>query len=316
MANLTGYNYGKELAQLDPRNWNYGGYTGIISEILQENGQWLDYTPCNEWQSSPYLKTMACVSFSILNTCEIIIKRKWNLSDNFSDRFLAKASGTTIYGNSFSTVLNKFHEKGVPHETEYPWDKEQVKTWEEYYKDLNDSLYAMALSFKNNYTVNYEFIYDSNPDVICEALKSSPLVVCLHAWGTKDENSIYPKTEDEPNHACVLIGYEYGKFWYIYDSFDAYVKKVAWDYIMPVKVKLNIQKTSEIKDQIMNLPNDTLVQEVEKSGTVGLILDGKKIVDDPIKVLLTYLVRTQGKALTKEQWDSFPTINIDKKPIN
>jgi len=49
----------------------------------------------DEVQFSRYADAMACVSFSATNRIEIQIKNLSLQSFNFSDRFLAKLSGTT-----------------------------------------------------------------------------------------------------------------------------------------------------------------------------------------------------------------------------
>jgi hypothetical protein len=70
----------------------------------------------------------------------------------------------------------------------------------------------------------------------------------------------------------------------------------------------------------MTIKNNTLVQLVQGGGNFGLFLDNKIIIDDIAKVLAVWEVRNNGntggmtKALTLEEWDKYPKINL--KGIN
>ena len=72
----------------------------------------------------------------------------------------------------------------------------------------------------------------------------------------------------------------------------------------------------------MVLEENTMYQETEKTGAFGLYVQGKFVVDDSAKMLLTLLTRTQGdilgkfKVLNKEQWDSLDKYDLSLNKIN
>src|SRR3990167_7048548 len=77
----------------------------IPYEVRLPSGNWDAFLPSGEWQRSQpdpvkgYIDTMACVSFSALNSIETQIRFLTGQSINYSDRFTAKMSGTTPQGN-------------------------------------------------------------------------------------------------------------------------------------------------------------------------------------------------------------------------
>ena len=60
-------------------------------------------------------------------------------------------------------------------------------------------------------------------------LKSSPLGVSVNAWHKAGDLYVKEKGSRD-NHWTLLFGYEDGKFWKIYDSYEDNIKHLAWDY--------------------------------------------------------------------------------------
>jgi hypothetical protein len=319
-------NFGLLLEEkINPKHWRFGGYTGIVDDVVVDN--WLLYLPDEEDQRK-LIDSMGCVSFATNNALEtIFIQRivdglmnkddlKWltdngyivNGIPNFSDRYLAKMSGTTTSGNYFYVVGDTLREYGAIPETLWPF--EGNFTWGDYYADIDVELIELGKEFAKRFPINYEFLNNSD---IPEAIKYSPLVVGVYAWPTP-VNGKYPRGTRNANHAV-----EGARVTTIYDTYNPYIKELEdnYNYGAVVKYHVNFNK----KETMIDIKNNTLVQEVEKSGQFGLALDGKIIIDDNAKVILTYLMRNSGDikdktmALNKAQWDEFPKINLKRESI-
>lgn len=86
------------------KDYIFGAVTALVPEQLRSDGDWGAFLGVYEPQSFPWGDTLACVSYSALNCVEIIAKYRTEKDYNFSDRFLAKVSGTTRSGNYLEKV--------------------------------------------------------------------------------------------------------------------------------------------------------------------------------------------------------------------
>ena len=239
-------NFGLILAPRKPKDYIFGGQTKIAGKILQADGQWLDYLPIGEKQHSVYFDTMACVTFSALNVLEILIKRKYGIDVNFSDRFTAKMSGTTKDGNWLYKVGDSIRKDGWVDEIEYPYPREQrtpIFVWEYYYQDISQILKDIGLLNLKDTLVQYEWVDEGD---LKKALKESPIQVTVRAWYDTDGNLVYENNIENQNHAVVLVGYKDEDYWLIFDSYDVngdYIKKLEWNYNFGNNgIKYNITK--------------------------------------------------------------------------
>jgi len=321
------------------RDWRFGGITGIKSDVRQPDGDWTEYLPFLEIQRSKYFDSMSCVTYSALNCLETLlgylqmnsdISRKrmnWLKSESYlrngrydtSDRWIAIASGTTKKGNTFARVAEAIRKYNLVSETEFGWDKDVVKKFEDYMSISplkKKALGEKASEWGDRFKVNWEWITPTE-DNLREALRYAPLQVCGYAWN-KPVKGIYERTGHKANHAFML--YKADDYFYAYDHYTKDKKKLALDYKFTAALKYNIE---EIKDMpLVTIPDNTLVQEVEESGQIGLVLDNKIIVDEVDGLLATFIMRNDGKletktmALKKEVWDSFQKINLKKELLS
>ena len=283
------------------KDWKFLGYTGIDDKILRPDGQWDKYLPEFETQKQNNFDTYACVTYATLNCVETILLRKWGRTENYSDRFLATVSGTVCNrGNHMARVANALINHGCCKEDVYPFSAD-IDTCSDYYAIIPEKVKKLALPFKNQYDFRWEWV-ENTPETMKEALKYSPLTVVVHGG----------------KHLVELYGYVDGRYWKCYDHYERKYKTFLWDYAFGriMKFSLNQKLMPSIE-----IDNDTLVQEVEESGTPGLVLDNKIIVDDPALLLITWIMRNGGilqgktKSLTKAEWSSFDKINLTKELI-
>ena len=115
----------------------------------------------------------ACVSYSTVHVIESFIKQTLGLDIQFSERFLAKMSGTTLAGNTFENVFNTLRQYGLCLDTD--WPEPTQFTWEEYYAPIPPEVIAKGQEL-------FKYV-DIGPwkqidlDNLAEALKDAPLVM-------------------------------------------------------------------------------------------------------------------------------------------
>lgn len=142
-------------------------------EVLNPSGDWTPYLPSPENQSTHIVDTMACVTFSCLNVIETQIKFLTGKEVNFSDRFIAKLSGTTQQGNTVQNVLDTIRKYGLVLEEEWPTDLDF--DWNQYYADVPDEVINKARKID----LAYEFHYP--PQDWLRELKHLPLEMIIES---------------------------------------------------------------------------------------------------------------------------------------
>ncbi|MBI4029169.1 MAG: hypothetical protein HY376_02285, partial [Candidatus Blackburnbacteria bacterium] len=111
-------NYGLIESIPSPTDLLLGEQSPDVLSPARDFGQFL---PVVEYQKRNF-ETSACVTFSGLNSIETLLKVKYRLDFNFSDRFTAKMSKTIPgWGNTFVRVANSVRHDGVVDETFLPW---------------------------------------------------------------------------------------------------------------------------------------------------------------------------------------------------
>lgn len=169
---------------------------GIIPyEVVLESGDWRPYLPTGELQKMN-TDSMACVSFSNNNLAEISLKQQ-GFEYNFSDRALAKLSGTTGAGNSMARVFNTAVNEGRILESD--WPTPQGFTWNEFYKPVPLEVRQKAIFFDEQ-----SQILAPKLETLKYHLKQSPIQIGIPS--------------PIPNHAVVLVHIE-GTTAFYFDSF-------------------------------------------------------------------------------------------------
>jgi hypothetical protein len=255
----------------------FGGETKIGNEIVKPDGQWIDYVGEKEWQWKKFVKdgvtymveTMSCPDFGTLNANEILHKFLYNEEINLSDRCLSIESGTTKQGNNPQNSAEALRKLGCCYEKDLPFDETCI-TWEAFHspKPLTDDLKNKAESLLDRYEFLHEWVDTKNKQNLIDSLKRSPLGISVKAW--KMRNGLYYKEAGETdNHWCVLIGYELNKCWYVFDSYDSFIKKLEWDYDFQWAKRYFLKK--KVTDEELAIPNP----EENNMKCYQNIIDGK-----------------------------------------
>lgn len=203
-------------------------YEFLGGSVLNPKGDWTPYLPKKEMQASRF-ETYACVSFTVLNCIEILIRRQFGEEINLSDRFLAVASETKG-GNTPRKVCNTLRKMGVCREEEYPYPD----TYEEFFRDIPKDIKDKAKRFKKTYKVTYWTVKQKD---IKKALQSSPLLVSVPAWYQRD-GVFYRPDGVKDNHATTLIQENT-----VFDTYDQALKTIDLEHTVIKAFKIEKRKS-------------------------------------------------------------------------
>lgn len=197
----------------------------IRYEVLNPSGDWTAYAPTRERQSFSWGDTMACVSFSALNCVETQIKFLTGNEINLSDRFLAKASGTTPDGNYLWKVADTLRKRGCPLEALYP-STGDFSSWNEYYIEIAENIFLEALKTLAVYDIAYEFIPLTREDLI-KHIKHAPIQIVV------------------PGHAICSLLSENDIITYL-DTYDPFIKQTPFSNLRSAcKIVVTIKMLTE-----------------------------------------------------------------------
>ena len=203
---------------------------------LQSDANWSGFLPDIEQQQLNGVETYACVTFTTLSIVEILERRIYGATSNWSDRFLSAISGTKEkQGNTPANVAEILRKQGVVPEKDYPFD---VNTYEKFYAPVPSNLKTLAIAFIAEYSFGYEHV-PSDYDAMMEALTYSPLAFSAYAW-VKDSDGLYYRPQGmTDNHLTICYGYVRNNYWLIWDSYisdGTPFKKVKWNSL-PMQCK-------------------------------------------------------------------------------
>lgn len=280
----------KEAPDLDPRLWRFGSLSGLSKNPLRPDRDWSQFLPVIEYQNLGGFDRLACVTYSALNCLETLHKAKTGEELNRSDRFTAKLSGTTRYGNDFESVAKSISKTdGTVPEDAWP---DVLTSWEDYYADVPEAIKEIGQKFLERWKVSYEYV-PTDPDSLWEALQCAPIQVCLYAYGPT-ENGLVQRVETKANHAVMLMRAEYGKWWEVFDHYSWKTRKLAWDTRFWGATRYDIEPTSQ-ENPMYQFKPDTMYFVTEGKGEEFALLAGLLRHDDPNKLARQVAYRNGGK---------------------
>lgn len=254
-------NTGLLIRAPQPTDWVAGKETGIVLTARNPKLDWSNWLPIPERQRGRGIETMACATYSALNSIETQIR--WmmaagmvsptmiekmqklgyfdaNCNLNFSDRFTAKMSGTTKQGNYLTAVWDSIRNHGLVPEEDWPSDVDNLR-WEEYYKEIPQAVKDKAQKFREIFETKYEFVYSGSgkaTDEIREHITQAPLQLASPVCSPWNTTAVIQScTANIPQHATQIFGYQNEQIVQIYDTYDPFSKKLAWNYPMPYILK-------------------------------------------------------------------------------
>src|SRR3990167_83822 len=195
-------------------------------EIRNPSGDWTSFLPPGEWQTNHTVDSLACVTFSALNSIETQYKFLTGQDRNFSDRFTAKMSGTTNQGNYLFKVADSVRKDGLVDEV--VWPTADNFNWDSYYIFPPIEVLNKGREFLNDWEVSYEFI-DFSRDSLIYHLKHAPLQTTI------------------PGHA-VLTFWSTQQVTRFFDSYEPWIKERTESFGSALKIVLT-SKTKVMTEQ-------------------------------------------------------------------
>ena len=170
---------------------------------------WTKYSIIGEKQANMFVfDTMACTTFSFLNSIEMQLKRLQEIGElsdlhikflksngyynennevDFSDKFTAITSGTMRNGNTFQNVGNAARNIGLIPNSLLPFGNE--KKWEDWHNpsQISQFMRNLAEEFKKYFEITYEHVFltdngtiNSGQRILAQnALAASPLQIAI-----------------------------------------------------------------------------------------------------------------------------------------
>jgi hypothetical protein len=247
--------------EFNPMDFVFGANTKLSEEVINPGGQWLDYLPEKEYQKKNGVETMSCPDFGSCNQIETLEIFKYKNPNNYSDRFVSINSGTTTQGNNPNNSCEAIRKFGMIPETLLPFD-ESINSWQEFHspKPVPDSLSKEGTKWLENNEYHHEWVWTGGGYVtvgqklayLMKSLEFSPIGISVVAW--KYRNGRYWKNSGEnDNHWCVLVGYKKDVCWYVFDTYDGFVKELEWVYDFGFAKRIELKKKLN-EEEKPNLP--------------------------------------------------------------
>lgn len=226
-------NLGIKIRKPKKQDFRFGALSEDAIE-LNPSGDWTDYLPDKELQHFDWGDTLGCVTWSALNSLETLLKFKYGIDINMSDRFTAKMSGTTKNGNYLTKVGDSLRHDGFVLEENYP---SEATSWDDFYKEISEEIIQGGKDNLKRFEIFYEWV---SPFRLEEALKVAPIQIVVHAW-ERPVDGIYQRTDKGLNHAVLLYN-STPDYWEIYDHYDNTHKKLAKDFKIGYAFRYSINK--------------------------------------------------------------------------
>lgn len=248
---------------------------------IRPDGQWDEFLPVYECQERGRFDSMNCSNYGTLNCFETLYKCLSGEELNWSERYTGVMTGTTRRGNDPHKVAEVIRKEcGLIPESELPFS-ENIDAWHEYYfpNPMTGKFLDMGRSFLQSFALGHEWVFTggsvkSKQRLLVEALKFSPIGVSVRAWNFNDSTGLYFKKDGESDtHWCMLYGYEYGKFWKVYDHYNQSFKHLEWNYDFDRAKRYFIEKITpeqQHKVGLLTQLRDLLIQLLIKIAPASL----------------------------------------------
>lgn len=232
---------------IDSTHYVLGAVQSLAKDIIQSDGQWDSYLPVTEEQNKNGLETYSCTSFNTLNCIEILFKKIYDESDNFSDRFTSIEADIFPPGQDPHIVAQSIRNDGIIPEEMLPFSPDIVSL-DEYHSFFghseNDCL-IQAKKYVDSYETGHEWVYTNPQDkkirteLIKQALQYSPVGASVTAW--HEENGVYVDGGQPNCHWTCIYGYN-DMGWKCFDSYSPFLKIISFDHNIEYAKRYSLTK--------------------------------------------------------------------------
>lgn len=232
MDNLNSKNYGLLLEPLQPEDYVFGSAQSLSNKFkartkLRPDSDWRPWLPVEEPQA-PIYETNACASFGTNNALEILLRFQYDRTSDFSDRDVAKGSGTDPFaGNSPKRVADFIRTNWALFEQE--WPANAAKNVFEFYADVPLELRQLAKGRGAEWDFGYEYVNTGSAN-IREALKYSPLGMSVPAWTADQDGKYFRPSGMNDNHWVAAVAINTLGEIVVFDTYAPYIKTMRADF--------------------------------------------------------------------------------------
>lgn len=224
------------------------GGSPIPVKILQPFGNWNDSLPDGEKQFVSKFDTYNCTSFNTLNQIEQYLRKAFNDSTNYSDRWVGIIAGTDPKkgGNDPHVVYEAIRKYGLIPENMLPFS-DDIQNVEEYYSFKGadqKACYDAGKKWLDKYDFKHEWVFQPDQPIdekinnMKVSLKYSPLGIAVYAWAM-DERGVYISL-GSPNHWTSVFGYE--DLIDVFDSYEPFKKFVDQNILFCKRISIELKK--------------------------------------------------------------------------
>ena len=206
---------------------------------------------------------------------------------NFSDRFIAKVSGTTRVGNYLVAVWDAIRKYGLIPESDWTFNPAQrtpAFDWDDYYAPIPQALLDKGKKFLDLFDVKYEWLLAGGqvtPKFMKEWLKGGPIQIAsatCPGWSTGN----VPACSLATNHATMIYGVD-DTGYKLFDHYAPFQKTLALDYKIPYAMRAVVSVKSSIPPAVYDPAYGKkfvgkMLLAVEDLGSLWYVLpDGKRV---------------------------------------
>lgn len=268
-------NHGKNFGLIDEER--LGSLTSLyvdiskLPKIIDGANGWMFYSSEREIQKTRFIDLMDCTIESALNIYHIFMDLLggWLLptgspifpTNNLSQRFNAKMSGTSPSGNTTTAADNSIMNDGVCDESY--WHRTADMDWNTYYASIPSTIKIQAKKSLKNW-VYKTYLISPDHQTMMMALDKGLLAATGYAWA-KNEKGLYDDFGYQPNHRFVVAGYVKGVKWIVRDSYPTdflidensteqeFVKELDWNFNFGEVRLITISPTSDTQNSFLAL---------------------------------------------------------------
>lgn len=230
--------FGLILPKIETREDGAEHILGASDPIINSVGDFTQFLPPPEPQSKRGVETQSCADFGTNNALETLIKFKFGLDVNFSDRALAIAADTDpnrgTSPHKVAETIRLFF--GEVNEDVLPFS-DDITSVAQFFspKPLPQNILNLGKEFLKTYSLRHRWAYNGgSPEaknlILKNALKVGTVCVSVYAWVFDNDKKVYVKPVGATdNHWVQLIRYD-GDNPVIFDSYDGFIKTLDKNY--------------------------------------------------------------------------------------
>jgi len=243
--------YGFQKPHIDETHYkSFGGFISLPAIVIQPDGNWRPFLPKYERQFGTGWDSYGCTVFGTLNCLETLLKHKFNMGYDFSERYIYNLAEVEPPGHDPHDIAEKIRKEGVIEQELLPF----VDSYDEFRKPrpMTKDLIDKGHLWLAKYNFKHEWLYDEDlkdlskrHQLIRENLPCGPLGGSVTAWILNNDGEY--SSNGQPNtHWVEIFAIDEQDRVQIFDSYDQSIKLLSADHdIQFVKRYVLEEKTPE-----------------------------------------------------------------------